>query len=255
MDTGDTLDSEDEGDAPSCGQTNNPISTSGNLSSEPAQRPQLSARRRPQSSRPCLPPHAYALNPHHPRSTVILPSMSSTAGALAPMGADRTETRNTLDSFEAGCSLAGEIDRESAVFDESIRFFAESSDLLQTFNLTSSLSDGFSGLAHTTLEALQDEYPKTPIVAWGAQWGEDDFEADLDPDRVRLSRLRKTNQVLSLWSLSSANLFVPLQLPHSFLRQRRSGPFPFSKRADWFDPRNAAGLFAAHIDTATLLSR
>lgn len=206
-----------------------------------------------QAPRRRLPPFAYAHNPHHPRSIVTLPQMHGAAGALGPMGADRNQGFAPLDSFEAGWSLAREIERDSSAVDESLRFFAENSDLLQSFNLVSSSSDGFSGLAHATLEVLQDEYPKTPVVAWAAQWGEVDFEAvEEDAERARLSRLRRTNQILSLWSLSHASLFVPLHLPSSLSQGSDSS---FTKHADWTDPRNAGALFAAHMDTATLLSR
>lgn len=135
-------------------------------------------------------PAIYSHNPSHPRSKYPLPRLFG-SGSLAPMGNKSQEGQTPLSSFEMGMSLMKSMDQESSFMDENVRWYAENSDLLQSFNLYSSISDGFSGIAHKTLEMLTDEYPKIPVMAWGASWGEynEDSTEELNVRLTRKARL------------------------------------------------------------------
>lgn len=116
-------------------------------------------------------PASYAANPHHPRSLYALPRLYG-SGSLVPMGSmEDAEGSNPFASFEMGMMLAKEMERETSMSEECVRWFAEDSDSLQSFQVTTSTSDGFSGYSHEVLQFLADEYPKTPVITWGAQWG------------------------------------------------------------------------------------
>jgi hypothetical protein len=116
-------------------------------------------------------PASYATNSHHPRSLYPLPRLHG-SGSLVPMGSmEEAEGCNPFSSFEMGMSIAKEMDRETSISEDCIRWFAEDSDSLQSFQVTTNTSDGFSGFTHEVLQSLADEYPKTPVITWGAQWG------------------------------------------------------------------------------------
>lgn len=212
-------------------------------------------RHRHQRDRLSFAPAAYAHNPHHPRSIRQLPRLFG-GGSLAPMQAKSDEGNVPLASFEMGMNLSRFMESEESSLDERIRWFAEDSDLLQAFSLCTSTSDGFSGMAHEMLQSLADEYPKTPVLAWGADY---DPQVDLHDEAMseRLALLRTTNNVLSLWSLSSASLFSPLRLPTQLQEadKHASRSHHLSSRINWLDLHNVGGLFSAYIDTATLTSR
>lgn len=141
----------------------------GDASSTANDMPQTQSGRSAPRSLPAT-PAMYAHNPHHPRSLRALPHLFR-SGTLAPMMGTPDEGQAPLATFEMGMSLAREMERDTSMLDEHIRWFAEDSDLLQAFNLYASTSDGFAGMAHETLELLADEFPKTPVIAWGAAHG------------------------------------------------------------------------------------
>lgn len=116
-------------------------------------------------------PASYALNPHHPKSMYPLSRLYS-SGPVIPMDSNLdSEGYTPFSSFEMGIILAKEMNRETSLTEESIRWFAEDSDSLQSFQITTTTSDGFSGFTHEVLQSLSDEYPKTPVISWGAHWG------------------------------------------------------------------------------------
>jgi hypothetical protein len=66
------------------------------------------------------------------------------------------------------------------------------------------------------------------------------------------------NKILSLWSLSSASLFIPLQIPEQLINReqgKKGTQHYFSSKADWSDEYQAGALLSAHIDTSTLKMR
>ncbi|PWN33589.1 uncharacterized protein FA14DRAFT_161364 [Meira miltonrushii] len=199
-----------------------------------------------------LTPASYAHNPHHPRSTRSLPYHFG-GGSLVPMDVQKEEGKVPFTTFEMGIGLFRQMDKEESLLDEQLRWFAEDSDSLQSFSLSASTFDGFGGMAHEMVQLLSDEFPKIPVLAWGA-----DQEIDTDVQdglhKDRLARLRKANNALSLWSLSSASLYTPMGLPQELSSNTAPSQY-LSSRNDWRDPYHLSGLFAAHIDTATLSSR
>lgn len=201
-------------------------------------------------------PASYAANPHHPRSLCPLPRLYG-SGFLAPMGSMvNADGANPFSSFEMGMTLAKEMERESSLAEDNIRWFAEDSDSLQSFQVTADTSEGFSGFAHEMLQSLADEYPKTPVMTWGAQWGSMGENGEESTQRV--CRLREMNNILSLWSLSSSSFYIPLQVPPQITSSRKKQKETlhyFSSRADWTDRYQASALLSAHIDTATLRMR
>lgn len=65
-----------------------------------------------------------------------------------------------------------------------------------------------------------------------------------------------TNNVLSLWSLSSASLYVPLQVPDVLEKRKQSDTFHnVSSHSDWSDMSITGALFSSFIDTSTLTTR
>lgn len=122
-------------------------------------------------------PVSYALNPHHPRSLYPLSRLYG-SGSVIPMDSKQEEGYTPFSSFEMGIILAKEMERENSLTEESIRWFAEDSDSLQSFQITTNTSDGFSGFTHEVLQNLSDEYPKTPIISWGAHWGSTQESSD-----------------------------------------------------------------------------
>ncbi|MCO5549618.1 hypothetical protein L7F22_003091 [Adiantum nelumboides] len=204
--------------------------------------------------RTSITPASYAHNPHHPRSTRSLPYLFG-GGALVPMEVQKEEGKVPFATFEMGVGLFRQLDKEESLLDEQLRWFAEDSDSLQSFSLSASTFDGFGGMAHETIQLLSDEYSKVPVLAWGAdQEIESDVQDGIHKDR--LVRLRKANNALSLWSLSSASLYTPIGLPQILSEKKNTPPSQYlSSRIDWRDPYHLGGLFAAHIDTATLSSR
>jgi hypothetical protein len=201
-------------------------------------------------------PASYAANPHHPRSLCPLPCLYG-SGSLVPMGSmEDADGSNPFSSFEMGMALAKEMERESSISEDNIRWFAEDSDLLQSFQVTTDTSDGFAGFTNEMLQSLADEYPKTPVMTWGAQWGS--MEEGGEESTHTLGRLRKMNNILSLWSLSSSSFYIPMQVPphltHSSKKQKDPLHY-FSSKTDWTDQYQASALLSAHIDTATLRTR
>ena len=223
-------------------------------------------------------PASYAHNALHPRSLHALPRLNG-SGVLLPMGEAAGEGQSPFSSFEMGMLLAREMERSSSLTEDSIRWFAEDSDSLQSFHLTTCTSDGFAGITHEVMQSLADEFPKTPVIAWGAQWGHDDYNAEgnegvssarrcskvavgwlsLTATHLqRLGRQRHMNNILSLWSLSSASLYVPLRVPAQLQGTadvKAKTLHHFSSRATWTDEYQAAALLSAHIDTSTLRMR
>ncbi|UZJ52955.1 hypothetical protein CBS101457_002275 [Exobasidium rhododendri] len=201
-------------------------------------------------------PAMYAHTPLHPRSVYPLPRLYG-SGVVMPMNSgEDVEGSNPFSSFEMGILLAKEMEREKSMTEDSIRWLAEDSDSLQLFNLTTCTSDGFSGFSHEVMQSLADEYPKTPIIAWGAQWGS--TQEEVEGKEKKLGRLRQMNNILSLWSLSSASLYVPLQIPEQLTHHRDAKKkihHYFSSRADWTDEYQAGALFSAHIDTSMMRLR
>lgn len=201
-----------------------------------------------------LTPASYAHNPHHPRSARPLPYHFG-GGSLVPTDVQKEEGKVPFATFEMGIGLFRQMDKEESILDEQLRWFAEDSDSLQSFSLSASTFDGFGGMAHEMVQLLSDEFPKIPILAWGAdQEIESEMQEGVHKDR--LIRLRKANNALSLWSLSSASLYTPIGLPPALSDNGKFTPSQhLSSRHDWRDPYYLGGLFAAHIDTATLSSR
>lgn len=68
----------------------------------------------------------------------------------------------------------------------------------------------------------------------------------------RMARLRRTNEILSLWSLSSASLYTPLQLPAQLGDRKGRAGAGLSARFDTDSQYHAGALYAAHIDTTTV---
>lgn len=199
-------------------------------------------------------PASYAHNPHHPRSIRSLPYLFG-GGALVPMDVQKEEGKVPFSAFEMGIGLFRQMDREDSILDEQLRWFAEDSDSLQSFSVSSSTFDGFSGMAHEMVQLLSDEFPKTPILAWGAnQKIESELQDGIHKDR--LLRLHRANNALSLWSLSSASLYTPIDLPQALSDNVKCpSSEQLSFKNNWHDPYQLSGLFAAHIDTATLSNR
>ncbi|CAD6884273.1 unnamed protein product [Tilletia controversa] len=198
----------------------------------------------------------YARVPFHPRSLIRVGAGSASAwgsGAgsdpfLRPMrgmtneleeGAGEQEEeqedgRRRFETYEQGHRTARQLDKDQEVSDDNLRWFAEDSDSLQAFNLTTTSSDAFSGFSAHYAESVRDEYAKTDLLVWATEWGtavsteSSSAQAKkkkraqaaisgsepLSGEELRLARVRRMNQALSAASLSdSASLYIPLTLP------------------------------------------
>ena len=179
----------------------------------------------------------YLRVPFHPRSLVRVaaPGLDGTS-FLQPMGA---ASGTQFSAYEQGQEVARAMESDASVMDDSVRWLAEDSDLLQGFHVSTSAFDGFSGYSSWYLAALADEFPKTPrmsfAIAPASKWQD-----------VSLQRVSLMNCALTLAHASETSLLVPL-CPTSDVGPHAS--------VDTSDTRAAAAVLAAHMDTATLSTR
>ncbi|KAI0241503.1 mtDNA inheritance, partitioning of the mitochondrial organelle, partial [Massospora cicadina] len=78
------------------------------------------------------------------------------------------QTGPKFQSYFDGCERFELFEKENETIDSSLRFFTEESDSIQGFQVLADMFDGFSGFSTLYLEAIRDEYPKSPILLFSA---------------------------------------------------------------------------------------
>ncbi len=178
---------------------------------------------------------------YHPRSllTVSASSLAGSTGACRPMRgavpssasdsdeesdeeAEEGQAGVRLEGFDLGYSIAKEMEREQEVLDENLRWLAEDSDLLQSFDMTTNTNDAFAGLGYRYLQEIRDEFSKTPVLLWGAAWGSSS-----------LTEAGAGEKVPGAKSSRAGNRLVSMRMGFVFLQGHRSlacsrPPHPFS---------------------------
>ncbi|KAL4402490.1 mitochondrion organization protein [Malassezia pachydermatis] len=175
----------------------------------------------------------FAQTPYHPKSLlhVAAPSLYGHS-FLSSMGTDSLNP--TFDTFAQGVRVAKAMEDEQQVMEDTLRWWAEDSDLLQGFQMTTSSSDAFAGFSHTYLQYVADEYPKSErhVALLGRA-----YEAKYQPYVTM-------NNILSLVHFyEQASMLVPI---------RMSGPTTDFLRPDWNSMYENSAVLAALFESATL---
>ena len=174
----------------------------------------------------------------HPKSLLPVSAPSIYGHTfLSNMG---TDTQNpTLDTFAQGQAIARAMEQDHGMFEDTLRWWTEDTDLMQGFQLSASMHDAYGGIVCTYLDMLADEYPKTErhltLLSQRMEHNE------------KLTPYTMMNQALSLaHALDYAHLLTPIGLeapPSSRWPHVRAEPTCMSE---------TSAIVAALYETATL---
>ncbi|RKP35520.1 Tubulin/FtsZ, GTPase domain-containing protein, partial [Dimargaris cristalligena] len=75
---------------------------------------------------------------------------------------------NGFAEFQQGRDLFRYQLTQGELNEDNLRFFVEESDYLQGFQIIANANDGFAGYTAAYVEYLRDEFPKEPVLVFGA---------------------------------------------------------------------------------------
>ena len=140
-----------------------------------------------------------------------------------------------------GTELFNSLDKEHDIVDRDWRPFVEECDLMQGMQVFTTLDDAWGGFASSYIEALRDEYPKSPIWVWGLQ-------SPLTGVPREQRQLRVANMAQTLHeTYSQASTIVPLSIPEAQLAP--------DVQVDISSFWSVSALFGAMMESVTLPSR
>lgn len=71
-----------------------------------------------------------------------------------------------FSNWQDGSDLFMALNKDGAIFDETLRPFVEECDQMQGFQIMASVDDGWSGFTAKYIEGLRDDFGKIPIWVW-----------------------------------------------------------------------------------------
>ncbi|ORZ01731.1 tubulin domain-domain-containing protein [Syncephalastrum racemosum] len=153
----------------------------------------------------------------------------------------KEDTIAPFDTYTVGRQSYEDFDREEETFDGAFRFFAEDCDNLQGFQVLTSIDDAFGGFTEGYLNALREEYPKTPVLTFAIQQQQ---------QQQLLSEQHKVllNRALSMARLSEhSTTYIPLYTPTS--QQLKHVPYIHANSHLLY---HTSAILAAAIETVSL---
>ncbi|KAI8374683.1 tubulin domain-containing protein [Radiomyces spectabilis] len=139
--------------------------------------------------------------------------------------------------YSAGRQAYDDNEKETDIFDDNFRFFAEECDQLQGFQLLTGIDDAFGGFAEGLLQDIRDEFPKLAILTYGI--------SSNTPSSDRARQKKALSHAFSLARLSPlSSLYVPLRTP-----QRINSPYLHANCESLY---HTSAILSAAIETASL---
>ncbi|KAL8773301.1 MAG: hypothetical protein Q9209_001695 [Squamulea sp. 1 TL-2023] len=112
-----------------------------------------------------------------------------------------------FEEWDSGEELFSKLDKYHDLLDRDIRLWVEECDQMQAIQIFASADDAWGGFASKYVEALRDEYGKTPLWFWG-------LEDQAGQGQRAKHLIRIVNTAQSLQAISPlASMYVPLAVP------------------------------------------
>ncbi|KAI9244658.1 tubulin domain-containing protein [Sporodiniella umbellata] len=107
---------------------------------------------------------------------------------------------NRFDSYTIGKEAYIENEKETEIFENNMRLFAEECDSLQGFQIMTDVDDAFGGFTEGLLNDLRDEFGKLSIITYGLSDSLAYYRNDRAKQKIELNRIFSLTRLSELSS-------------------------------------------------------